>query len=60
MKYIKMLDGYKTYIFATLAVAIEIANIYGLLDAQMYQTIMMIDIGLLGGSIRHALSKLEK
>ena len=53
------LNGKKTYIFAFIAVAIKIADIYGMLEPKMYETLMVIDLGLLGGAVRHALSKIK-
>ena len=58
-KIMNFLNGKKTYIFAFIAVAIKIADIYGMLEPKMYETLMVIDLGLLGGAVRHALSKIK-
>jgi len=60
MKYLKMVDGYKSFIFMGLAVVIKIADIYEVLDPKVYESLMLIDLALLGGSVKHAITKLVK
>lgn len=59
-KVLKMVDGYKSFIFMGLAVVIKIADIYELLDPKLYEALMIADLGLLGGSVKHAVTKLVK
>lgn len=59
-KVIETLNGNKTYITLFIGAIIYTLKYWGKIDEKMFDYLMTLDMLLVGGAVRHALSKLEK
>lgn len=53
-------NGYKTQITMAIAATIFSLRFWGLIDEKLFEYLMMLDLALLGGSLRSMLKKFEK